>query len=62
MSFQKEVHEIVMVGENLDAEVFQAVSFWEVLEVLAEYLMEEGLLPANLGNFLHRVAVTITTR
>ena len=36
--------------------------FRKVLEILAEYLMEEGLLSTNQGSFLHRLAVTITTR
>ena len=61
MSFRAKVHEVVMVREGLDAEVFEAVFFWEVLEVLAEDLVEECLLPTNPGGYLHRMAVTVTT-
>ena len=61
LSFRAEVHEVVMVGKSLDAEVFEAVFVWEVLEVFSEDLVEEGLLPTNPGGFLHRMAVTVTT-
>ena len=61
LSFRAEVHEIVVVGKSLDAEVFEAVFFWEALEVLAEDLVEEGLLPTDPGGFFHRMAVTVTT-
>ena len=50
----------MVVGKSCDAKEIAAGFYREALEVLAESLVEEFLLPANPGGYLYWMAVTVT--
>jgi len=60
LGFGAEVHKVMVVGESCDAKKIATVFSREALEVLAENLVEEYLLPTNPGGYLNRMAVTVT--
>ena len=60
LGFRAEVHKVMVVGESCDAKEIAAGFYREALEVLAESLVEEFLLPANPGGYLNWIAVTVT--
>ena len=50
----------MVIGESCDAKEIATVFSREALEVLAEDLVEEFLLPTNPGGYLNWMAVTVT--
>jgi hypothetical protein len=50
----------MVVGESCDDKEIATVFSREALEVLAENLVEEFLLPTNPGGYLNWMAVTVT--
>ena len=52
MGFRAKVHKVMVVGESCDAKEIATVFSREALEVLAEDLVEEFLLPNNQPRWL----------